>query len=126
MAAFAAWTTAKSVPDLTVMHTPVSVTAVVADEEIRNLMLMTALLDARGIPTGRTAPQVDSVYLTGELRKIIVTDNEASRMSLPLDDRLFRAAVMEAADMAGAPVLSRSAVSPCPTPLIPRRGARLT
>ena len=105
MAAFAAWTTAKSVvPDLTVMHTPVSVTAVVADEEIRNLMLMTALLDARGIPTGRTAPQVDSVYLTGELRKFIVTDNEASRMSLPLDDRLFRAAVMEAADMAGAPV----------------------
>ena len=115
VAAFAAWTTAKSVvPDLTVMHTPVSVTAVVADEEIRNLMLMTALLDARGIPTGRTAPQVDSVYLTGELRKIIVTDNEASRMSLPLDDRLFRAAVMEAADMAGAPVLSRSAVLATP------------
>lgn len=115
VAAFAAWTTAKSVvPDLTVMHTPVSVTAVVADEEIRNLMLMTALLDARGIPTGRTAPQVDSVYLTGELRKIIVTDNEASRMSLPLDDRLFRAAVMEAADMAGAPVLSRSAVLAMP------------
>lgn len=115
VAAFAAWTTAKSVvPDLTVMHTPVSVTAVVADEEIRNLMLMTALLDARGIPTGRTAPQVDSVYLTGELRKIIVTDNDASRMSLPLDDRLFRAAVMEAADMAGAPVLSRSAVLAMP------------
>lgn len=115
VAAFAAWTTAKSVvPDLTVMHTPVSVTAVVADEEIRNLMLMTALLDVRGIPTGRTAPQVDSVYLTGELRKIIVTDNEASRMSLPLDDRLFRAAVMEAADMAGAPVLSRSAVLAMP------------
>ena len=115
VAAFAAWTTAKSVvPDLTVMHTPVSVTAVVADEEIRNLMLMTALLDARGIPTGRTAPQVDSVYLTGELRKIIVTDNEASRMSLPLDDRLFRAAVMEAADMTGAPVLSRSAVLAMP------------
>ena len=115
VAAFTAWTTAKSVvPDLTVMHTPVSVTAVVADEEIRNLMLMTALLDARGIPTGRTAPQVDSVYLTGELRKIIVTDNEASRMSLPLDDRLFRAAVMEAADMAGAPVLSRSAVLAMP------------
>lgn len=115
VAAFAAWTTAKSVvPELTVMHTPVSVTAVVADEEIRNLMLMTALLDARGIPTGRTAPQVDSVYLTGELRKIIVTDNEASRMSLPLDDRLFRAAVMEAADMAGAPVLSRSAVLAMP------------
>lgn len=115
VAAFAAWTTAKSVvPDLTVMHTPVSVTAVVADEEIRNLMLMTALLDARGIPTGRTAPQVDSVYLTGELRKIIVTDNEASRMSLPLDDRLFRAAVMEAADRAGAPVLSRSAVLAMP------------
>lgn len=115
--AFAAWTTAKSVvPDLTVMHTPVSVTAVVADEEIRNLMLMTALLDARGIPTGRTAPQVDSVYLTGELRKIIVTDNEASRMSLPLDDRLFRAAVMEAADMAGAPVLSRAAVLAMPDP----------
>ena len=112
VAAFAAWTTAKSVvPDLTVMHTPVSVTAV---EEIRNLMLMTALLDVRGIPTGRTAPQVDSVYLTGELRKIIVTDNEASRMSLPLDDRLFRAAVMEAADMAGAPVLSRSAVLAMP------------
>lgn len=115
VAAFAAWTTAKSVvPDLTVMHTPVSVTAVVADEEIRNLMLMTALLDARGIPTGRTAPQVERVYLTGELRKIIVTDNEASRMSLPLDDRLFRAAVMEAADMAGAPVLSRSAVLAMP------------
>lgn len=117
VAAFAAWTTAKSVvPDLTVMHTPVSVTAVVADEEIRNLMLMTALLDARGIPTGRTAPQVDSVYLTGELRKIIVTDNEASRMSLPLDDRLFRAVVMEAADMAGAPVLSRAAVLAMPDP----------
>lgn len=117
VAAFAAWTTAKSVvPDLTVMHTPVSVTAVVADEEIRNLMLMTALLDAKGIPTGRTAPQVDSVYLTGELRKIIVTDNEASRMSLPLDDRLFRAAVMEAADMAGAPVLSRAAVLAMPDP----------
>lgn len=115
VAAFAAWTTAKSVvPDLTIMHTPVSVTAVVADEEIRNLMLMTALLDAKGIPTGRTAPQVNSVYLTGELRKIIVTDNEASRMSLPLDDRLFRAAVMEAADMAGAPVLSRSAVLAMP------------
>lgn len=117
VAAFAAWTTAKSVvPDLTIMHTPVSVTAVVADEEIRNLMLMTALLDARGIPTGRTAPQVDSVYLTSELRKIIVTDNEASRMSLPLDDRLFRAAVMEAADMAGAPVLSRAAVLAMPDP----------
>ena len=117
VAAFAAWTTAKSVvPDLTIMHTPVSVTAVVADEEIRNLMLMTALLDAKGIPTGRTAPQVDSVYLTGELRKIIVTDNEASRMSLPLDDRLFRAAVMEAADMAGAPVLSRAAVLAMPDP----------
>ena len=96
------------------MRAQSSVTAVVADEEIRNLMLMTALLDARGIPTGRTAPQVDSVYLTGELRKIIVTDNEASRMSLPLDDRLFRAAVIEAADMAGAPVLSRSAVLAMP------------
>lgn len=126
VAAFAAWTTAKSVvPDLTVMHTPVSVTAVVADEEIRNLMLMTALLDARGIPTGRTAPLVDSVYLTGELRKIIVTDNEASRMSLPLDDRLFRAAVIEAADMTGAPVLSRAAVLAMPDPVHSTTGRTL-
>lgn len=115
VAAAASWTTAKAlVPRLALRHAPLSVTAVVADDEIRNLMLLTAMLDARGMPTGRTAPLVDRVYLTGDLRKALTTDDEASRMTLPLDDALLRAAVMEASDMAGAPVLSRKAVLAMP------------
>lgn len=115
VAAAASWTTAKAlVPGLALRHAPLSVTAVVADDEIRNLMLLTAMLDARGMPTGRTAPLVDRVYLTGDLRKALTTDDEASRMTLPLDDALLRAAVMEASDMAGAPVLSRKAVLAMP------------
>lgn len=115
VAAAASWTTAKAlVPALALRHAPLSVTAVVADDEIRNLMLLTAMLDARGMPTGRTAPLVDRVYLTGDLRKALATDDEASRMTLPLDDALLRAAVMEASDMAGAPVLSRKAVLAMP------------
>lgn len=43
-------------------------------------MLITAMLDARGMPTGRTAPLVDRVYLTGDLRKALASDDEASRM----------------------------------------------
>lgn len=115
VAALASWTTAKAlVPALALRHAPLSVTAVVSDDEIRNLMLLTAMLDARGMPTGRTAPLVDRVYLTGDLRKALKTDDEASRMTLPLDDALLRAAVMEASDMAGAPVLSRKAVLAMP------------
>ena len=115
VAAAASWTTAKAlVPGLALRHAPLSVTAVVADDEIRNLMMLTAMLDARGMPTGRTAPLVDRVYLTGDLRKALKTDDEASRMTLPLDDALLRAAFMEASDMAGAPVLSRKAVLAMP------------
>lgn len=115
VAAAASWTTAKAlVPGLAPRHAPLSVTAVVADDEIRNLMLLTAMLDARGMPTGRTAPLIDRVYLTGDLRKALASDDEASRMTLPLDDALLRAAVMEASDMAGAPVLSRKAVLAMP------------
>lgn len=115
VAAAASWTAARTfVPELALRHAPFAVTAVVSDDEIRNLMLLTAMLDARGKPTGRTAPLVDRVYLTGDLRKALASDDEASRMALPLDDALLRAAVMEASDMAGAPVLSRKAVLAMP------------
>lgn len=115
VAAAAAWTAARTfVPELALRHAPLAVTAVVSDDEIRNLMLLTAMLDARGMPTGRTAPLVDRVYLTGDLRKALASDDEASRMALPLDDALLRAAVMEASDIAGAPVLSRKAVLAMP------------
>ena len=115
VAAAASWTAARTfVPELALRHAPFAVTAVVSDDEIRNLMLLTAMLDARGMPTGRTAPLVDRVYLTGDLRKALASDDEASRMALPLDDALLRAAVMEASDMAGAPVLSRKAVLAMP------------
>lgn len=115
VAAAASWTAARTfVPELALRHAPLAVTAVVSDDEIRNLMLLTAMLDARGMPTGRTAPLVDRVYLTGDLRKALASDDEASRMALPLDDSLLRAAVMEASDMAGAPVLSRKAVLAMP------------
>ena len=115
VAAAASWTAARTfVPELALRHAPLAVTAVVSDDEIRNLMLLTAMLDARGMPTGRTAPLVDRVYLTGDLRKALASDDEASRMALPLDDALLRAAVMEASDMAGAPVLSRKAVLAMP------------
>ena len=115
VAAAASWTAARTfVPELALRHAPLAVTAVVSDDEIRNLMLLTAMLDARGMPTGRTAPLVDRVYLTGDLRKALAADDEASRMALPLDDALLRAAVMEASDMAGAPVLSRKAVLAMP------------
>ena len=115
VAAAASWTAARTfVPELALRHAPLAVTAVVSDDEIRNLMLLTAMLDARGMPTGRTAPLVDRVYLTGDLRKALASDDEASRMALPLDDALLRAAVMEASDIAGAPVLSRKAVLAMP------------
>lgn len=115
VAAAASWTAARTfVPELALRHAPLAVTAVVSDDEIINLMLLTAMLDARGMPTGRTAPLVDRVYLTGDLRKALASDDEASRMALPLDEALLRAAVMEASDMAGAPVLSRKAVLAMP------------
>ena len=113
--AAAAWTTTQSlVPELTVKSTPVSVTAVVSDDEIRNLMLLTAMLDSRGLTTGRTPPQVDRIYLTGEMRQALGSGSDPERMALPLDDRLLKAAFMEAADMVGAPVLSRKAVLAMP------------
>lgn len=113
--AAAAWTTTQSlVPELTVKSTPVSVAAVVSDDEIRNLMLLTAMLDSRGLTTGRTPPQVDRIYLTGEMRQALGSGSDPERMALPLDDRLLKAAFMEAADMVGAPVLSRKAVLAMP------------
>lgn len=115
VAAVAAGLTAHAmVPGLTERHTPVSVTAVVADNEIRDLMMLVSLLEARQVSIGRTAPTVSLTHLPSEMRARLEHDTPDERMALPLDDRLLKAALRETADWVGAPILSKSVVLAMP------------
>lgn len=115
VATCASWVTARTVvPELTLLSTPIAVTAVVADDELRDLMMLAGLLEARGIPSGRTAPLIGRSYLPAELREKLTDDTPETRLSLPLSDELLRAALLECADETGTPVLSRRTVLALP------------
>lgn len=115
VAAGASWITCRwVVPELTLRSTPVTVTAVVSDDDIRDLMMLAALLENRGMTSGRTPPEVSLTYLPSHLREQLANDTPEARMALPLTDELLRAAIVECADEVGAPVVSRKMVLAVP------------
>lgn len=115
LSTWASWLTARVVvPELALMSTPIAVTAVVADDELRDLMMLAGLLEARGMPSGRTAPLIGRAYLTPALREKLGDGSDEARLSLPLSDELLRAALLECADETGAPVVSRRMVLALP------------
>lgn len=102
------------VPELTWRHTPVTVTALVADDEIRDLMMLVSLLEAQKVDIGRTSPTVNRAYLPTVLLDRLANDTPNVRKTLPLDDALLRAAITEVSNRVGAPVISKRMVLATP------------
>ena len=102
------------VPELTWRHTPVTVTALVADDEIRDLMMLVSLLETQKVDIGRTSPTVNRAYLPTVLLDRLANDTSDVRKTLPLDDALLRAAITEVSNRVGAPVISKKMVLATP------------
>ena len=102
------------VPDLTWRHTPVTVTALVADDEIRDLMMLVSLLETQKVDIGRTSPTVNRAYLPTVVLDRLANDTPDVRKTLPLDDALLRAAITEVSNRVGAPVISKRMVLATP------------
>ena len=102
------------VPELTWRHTPVTVTALVADDEIRDLMMLVSLLEAQKVDIGRTSPTVNRAYLPTAHLDRLANDTPDGRKTLPLDDALLRAAITEVSNRVGAPVISKRMVLATP------------
>ncbi len=102
------------VPELTWRHTPVTVTALVADDEIRDLMMLVSLLETQKVDIGRTSPTVNRAYLPTVLLDRLANDTPNVRKTLPLDDALLRAAITEVSNRVGAPVISKRMVLATP------------
>lgn len=102
------------VPELTWRHTPVTVTALVADDEIRDLMMLVSLLETQKVDIGRTSPTVNRAYLPTVLLDRLANDTPDVRKTLPLDDALLRAAITEVSNRVGAPVISKRMVLATP------------
>lgn len=102
------------VPDLTWRHTPVTVTALVADDEIRDLMMLVSLLETQKVDIGRTSPTVNRAYLPTAHLDRLANDTPDVRKTLPLDDALLRAAITEVSNRVGAPVISKKMVLATP------------
>lgn len=102
------------VPDLTWRNTPVTVTALVADDEIRDLMLLVSLLENQKVDIGRTYPTVNRAYLPTSVLDRLANDTPDMRRALALDDVLLRAAITEVSNRVGAPVISKKLVLATP------------
>lgn len=102
------------VPELTWRNTPVTVTALVADDEIRDLMLLVSLLENQKVDIGRTYPTVNRAYLPTSVLDRLANDTPDMRRELALDDALLRAAITEVSNRVGAPVLSKKLVLATP------------
>lgn len=102
------------VPELTWRNTPVTVTALVADDEIRDLMLLVSLLENQKVDIGRTYPTVNRAYLPTSVLDRLANDTPDMRRALALDDALLRAAITEVSNRVGAPVLSKKLVLATP------------
>lgn len=102
------------VPELTWRNTPVTVTALVADDEIRDLMLLVSLLENQKVDIGRTYPTVNRAYLPTSVLDRLANDTPEMRRELTLDDALLRAAITEVSNRVGAPVLSKKLVLATP------------
>ena len=102
------------VPELTWRHTPVTVTALVADDEIRDLMMLVSLLETQKVDIGRTSPTVNRAYLPTVVLDRLANDTPDVRKTLPLDDALLRAAITEVSNRVGAPVISKRMVLATP------------
>lgn len=102
------------VPELTWRNTPVTVTALVADDEIRDLMLLVSLLENQKVDIGRTYPTVNRAYLPTSVLDPLANDTPDMRRALALDDALLRAAITEVSNRVGAPVISKKLVLATP------------
>ncbi len=102
------------VPELTWRHTPVTVTALVADDEIRDLMMLVSLLEAQQVDIGRTSPTINRAYLPTVVLDRLANDTPDVRKKLSLDDVLLRAAITEVSNRVGAPVISKKMVLATP------------
>ena len=102
------------VPELTWRNTPVTVTALVADDEIRDLMLLVSLLENQKVDIGRTYPTVNRAYLPTSVLDRLANDTPEMRRELALDDALLRAAITEVSNRVGAPVISKKLVLATP------------
>ena len=102
------------VPELTWRNTPVTVTALVADDEIRDLMLLVSLLENQKVDIGRTYPTVNRAYLPTSVLDRLANDTPEMRRALALDDALLRAAITEVSNRVGAPVISKKLVLATP------------
>lgn len=117
-AVVAVWTSISTsywlVPELTWRNTPVTVTALVADDEIRDLMLLVSLLENQKVDIGRTYPTVNRAYLPTSVLDRLANDTPEMRRALALDDALLRAAITEVSNRVGAPVISKKLVLATP------------
>lgn len=109
--AVSGWLSARIVlPSIVAESTPVAIAAIVREEDVRELMVLANLLDQKAHTHRRAPIAISPFYLPDSLL-------DADGRPLPglLTDLHFRAALKEAADRLGAPVMSASTVLAIPS-----------
>lgn len=109
--AVSGWLSARiALPSIVAESTPVAIAAIVREEDVRELMVLANLLDQKAHTHRRAPIAISPFYLPDSLL-------DADGRPLPglLTDLHFRAALKEAADRLGAPVMSASTVLAIPS-----------
>jgi hypothetical protein len=88
---------------------PPAAIAVVNESKIRDLMMLSSLMEARGLDSGRVASTLKRAYLPEEHRPPIEDDTAARRLKIPVNDRLLKAALAQVSDEIAMPVIARTA-----------------
>ena len=88
---------------------PQAAIAVVNESKVRDLMMLSSLMEARGLDSGRAAPALKRVYLPEEHRFPIEADTAARRLKIPMNDGLLKAALAQVSDEIAMPVIARTA-----------------
>jgi hypothetical protein len=88
---------------------PPAAIAVVNESKIRDLMMLSSLMEARGLDSGRAAPELKRAYLPEEHRPPIEDDTAARRLKIPMNDGLLKAALAQVSDEIAMPVIARTA-----------------
>ena len=109
--AVSGWLSARiALPSIVAEATPVAIAAIVREEDVRELMVLANLLDEKAHTHRRAPIAISPVYLPDSL-----LDTEGRPLPGLLTDLHFRAALKEAADRLGAPVMSASTVLAIPS-----------
>jgi hypothetical protein len=97
-----------------VLNPPAAI-AVVNESKIRDLMMLSSLMEARGLDSGRVAPQLIRAYLPEEHRPPIEDDTAARRLKIPMNDGVLKAALAQVSDEIAMPVFATTAFLALPS-----------